>query len=200
MLQDNRDISRRLHSHKSLSSQMQWGIANNNPRSSLQRNLGRIPNAPAVTKTGVSSDRESALADLMPDPILPTMGLADPVVSAQHSRPSVQTLLQEASMLSQPDQFELITLLIQKMDAPTPAQAESRPTSIKQTVSRDREMQWLAENRNKYVGQWVVVEGDRLIASGSNSREVFQAAKQAGIEVPFLVQVEPEDQLPFGGW
>jgi hypothetical protein len=200
MLQDNRDISRRLQSHKSLSSQMQWGIANNNPRSSLQRNLGRIPNAPAVTKTGVSSDGERALADLMPDPILPTTGLADPVVSAQHSRPSVQTLLQEASMLSQPDQLELITLLIQKMDAPTPAQAESRPTSIRQTVSRDRERQWLAENRTRYVGQWVVIEGDRLIASGPNSRDVFQAAKQAGIQVPFLIQVEPEDQLPFGGW
>jgi hypothetical protein len=61
-------------------------------------------------------------------------------------------------------------------------------------------MRWLAENRDKYAGQWVVVEGDRLIASGPNSQEVFQAAKEAGIEIPFLVQVEPQDQLPFGGW
>jgi hypothetical protein len=137
---------------------------------------------------------------MMPDPNLPTGTLADPVVSVQHSRPSVQILLQQASMLSQPDQLELIALLIQKVDAPTSAQAKRRPTIVKRSVSRDREMRWLAENRTKYIGQWVVVEGDRLIASGPNSREVFQAAKQAGIEVPFLVQVEPEDQLPFGGW
>jgi hypothetical protein len=137
---------------------------------------------------------------MMPDPNLPAMGLADPVISAQHSRPSVQTLLQEASRLSRPDQLELIALLFQKVDAPTSAQATRRPTSTKRPISRDREMRWLAENRNKYVGQWVVVEGDQLIASGANSREVFQAAKRAGIEVPFLVQVESEDQLPFGGW
>jgi hypothetical protein len=137
---------------------------------------------------------------MMPAPIFPTIGLADPVMSVRHSRPSVQTLLQEASRLSRPDQLELIALLIKKVDAPTPAQVKRRPTSIRQPVSRDREMRWLAENRDKYAGQWVIVEGDRLIASGPNSQEVFQAAKQAGIEVPFLVQVEPEDQLPFGGW
>jgi len=137
---------------------------------------------------------------MMPDPNLPIMGLADPIVSAQHLRPSVQTLLQEASRLSRPDQMELIGLLIQKVNASTAAQEPRRTTSIRQPFSRDREVRWLAENRTRYVGQWVVVEGDRLIANGTNSREVFQAAKQAGIEVPFLVQVEPEDQLPFGGW
>ncbi|MGH9752953.1 MAG: DUF5678 domain-containing protein [Blastocatellia bacterium] len=166
----------------------------------MQKILGGTPDPPVVPKAGVPSDRDLALADMMPDPILPTIGLADPIISVRHSRPLVQTLLQEASRLSQPDQLELIALLIQKVDVPTPAQATRRPTSARQLVSRDREMQWLAENRIQYVGQWVVVEGDRLIAHGPNSREVFQAAKQAGIEVPFLVQVEPEDQLPFGGW
>jgi hypothetical protein len=87
-----------------------------------------------------------------------------------------------------------------EVEAPIPVQMQRRLTSLRQPISRDREMRWLAENRDRFVGQWVVVEGDRLIASGPNSQEVFQAAKQAGIEIPFLVQVEPEDQLPFGGW
>src|SRR5882672_9302648 len=199
MLQSNRNAVRRPHSWRFSSSRMRRGIINNNPRSPLQKILGGTPDPPALPKAGVPSDRELALADMMPDPILPTIGLADPIISVRHSRPSVQTLLQEASRLSQPDQLELIALLIQKVDVPTPAQATRRPTSAGQLASRDREMQWLAENRIQYVGQWVVVEGDRLIAHGPNSREVFQAAKQAGIEVPFLVQVEPEDQLPFGG-
>lgn len=199
MPQSNRNTGRRSHSWRYQSSR-RWGIANNSPRSPLETILGRIPDASAVSEAEVPTGRGSAPAAMRLDPNLSTMGLADLVASIQQSRSSVQTLLQEASRLSRPDQMELIVLLIQKVDAPTPAQVQRRPTSGRQPVSRDREMRWLAENRTRYVGQWVVVEGDRLIANGSNSREVFQAAKQAGIEVPFLVQVESEDQLPFGGW
>ncbi|SPE35543.1 hypothetical protein SBA6_470049 [Candidatus Sulfopaludibacter sp. SbA6] len=66
---------------------------------------------------------------------------------------------------------------------------------------RSREMDWLKENRAKYADQWVVVEGDRLIAADVDAHKVFTAAKTAGIEVPFLVHVLPEDPLPFvPGW
>ena len=66
---------------------------------------------------------------------------------------------------------------------------------------RTREMDWLEENRAKYADQWVVVEGDRLIAADADAHKVFTAAKAAGIEVPFLVHVLPEDPLPFiPGW
>lgn len=74
---------------------------------------------------------------------------------------------------------------------------------VKMVPSRDRrrEMDWLKENRAKYADQWVVVEGDRLIAADVDAHKVFTTAKAAGIEVPFLVHVLPEDPLPFvGGW
>jgi hypothetical protein len=69
--------------------------------------------------------------------------------------------------------------------------------------SRDRtkEMKWIAENRSAYANQWVVVEGDRLIAADADGHKVFAAAKAAGVEVPFLLHVLPEDPLPFvPGW
>jgi hypothetical protein len=62
---------------------------------------------------------------------------------------------------------------------------------------RSREMHWIQENRVSYADQWVVVEGDRLIAADEDGHKVFAAAKAAGIEVPFLVHVLSEDQLPF---
>ena len=66
---------------------------------------------------------------------------------------------------------------------------------------RTREMDWIKENRAKYADQWVVVESDRLIAADADALKVFAAAKAAGIEVPFLVHVLPEDPLPFvPGW
>ena len=66
---------------------------------------------------------------------------------------------------------------------------------------RRREMDWIKENRAKYADQWIVVDGDRLIAANADGHKAFAAAKAAGIDVPFLVHVLPEDPLPFvPGW
>jgi hypothetical protein len=73
----------------------------------------------------------------------------------------------------------------------------------RQVPSRDRqrEMDWIRENRSKYANQWVVVEGARLIAADADAHRSFAAAKAAGIDVPFLVHVLAEDPLPFvPGW
>ena len=75
------------------------------------------------------------------------------------------------------------------------------PVRLVPSRDRTREMEWIRENRARYADQWVVVEGDRLIAADADAHEVFVAAKAAGIEVPFLVHVLPEDPFPFiPGW
>jgi hypothetical protein len=62
-------------------------------------------------------------------------------------------------------------------------------------------MKWITDNRSAYAGQWVAVEGDRLVAAASDAREVFLAAKAEGIAIPFVVHILPEDSLPFvPGW
>jgi len=71
------------------------------------------------------------------------------------------------------------------------------PVRMVPSRDRSREIGWLKENRAKYADQWVVVEGDRLIAADTDAHKVFAAAKAAGIEVPFLIHVLPEDPLPF---
>ena len=74
---------------------------------------------------------------------------------------------------------------------------------VRMVPSRDRrrEMDWIKENRAKYADQWIVVDGDRLIAANADGHKAFAAAKAAGIDVPFLVHVLPEDPLPFvPGW
>jgi hypothetical protein len=71
------------------------------------------------------------------------------------------------------------------------------PIRIVPSRDRSREMEWLKENRAKYANQWVVVEGDRLIAADTDGHKAFAAAKDAGIAVPLLIHVLPEDPLPF---
>jgi len=66
---------------------------------------------------------------------------------------------------------------------------------------RSRETRWIQENRAAYADQWVAVEGERLIAADRDALRVYAAAKAAGIEIPFVVHVLPEDPLPFvPGW
>jgi len=63
-----------------------------------------------------------------------------------------------------------------------------------------REMRWIKEHKREYAGQWVALDGDRLLCHGMNPKEVFDAADQSGVEDPFFVHLEPADALPFGGW
>jgi hypothetical protein len=67
------------------------------------------------------------------------------------------------------------------------------------TNGASKELRWLEEHRHEYIGQWVALDGDRLVAHGTNAREVFQAAREAGVKVPFIEQILPTDDMPFGG-
>lgn len=63
-----------------------------------------------------------------------------------------------------------------------------------------KSLTWLQENRDSYLGQWVALDGDRLIASGSTAKEVYAKAKAEGVEIPF-VELVTEESVPFsGGW
>lgn len=61
------------------------------------------------------------------------------------------------------------------------------------------EFRWLAENRERYAGRWVALEGDMLLAVGDSAREVYAAiADREG--TPLVTRVEPEEEAYFAGW
>lgn len=62
------------------------------------------------------------------------------------------------------------------------------------------EAAWLEQHRDEYAGQWVALDGDRLISASASAREVYDAAEAAGIVDALIVRVEPRDALPFAGW
>ena len=64
-----------------------------------------------------------------------------------------------------------------------------------------KSLRWLDENREKHSGQWVALDGDRLIASGPTAKEVYSKAKAEGVEIPFIELVtDPEPVPSTGGW
>ena len=67
---------------------------------------------------------------------------------------------------------------------------------------RQIEMSWLfsePEQLREYCGQWVVVEGEQIIAVGNNQAEADALARERGVAVPFVVYVPTESELPFFG-
>ncbi|MCI0338043.1 MAG: DUF5678 domain-containing protein [Acidobacteria bacterium] len=62
-----------------------------------------------------------------------------------------------------------------------------------------RALQWVEEHRDEYLGQWVVLDGNRLISHGPDGKKVYDEARAAGIQIPFLKHIIKEE-LPFGGW
>lgn len=62
------------------------------------------------------------------------------------------------------------------------------------------EQRWLAEHGHEYAGQWVALDGDKLLAHGESSHEVYDAVRDSGVQLPLVVRVDPTDRLPFGGW
>lgn len=54
-------------------------------------------------------------------------------------------------------------------------------------------MRWIAEHRSEYAGQWVALDGDRLIAHGYEHDEVWAAAQADGAYLPMVTFVEEPD-------
>jgi hypothetical protein len=81
-------------------------------------------------------------------------------------------------------------------------QALERLAQVEQRARRDRqfrqEMNWIAQNRRRFAGRWIALEGERLLASGATSREVF--AEVEGREPPPLVIQIEDEGMPFAGW
>lgn len=65
---------------------------------------------------------------------------------------------------------------------------------------REREMRWISEHRDEYIGQWVALDGDRLVSYGADLGKVFDEAKAQGVKVPFTAFIEDPNQPSMGGW
>ena len=60
-----------------------------------------------------------------------------------------------------------------------------------------RERGWLEKHRDEYDGQWVVLDGDRLVAAGLDGQEVVKKARELGANGAYIVFVEGSDQPSF---
>ena len=67
-------------------------------------------------------------------------------------------------------------------------------------IDRSREMAWIAAHQEEYAGQWVFLDGDRLVAYGHDPLPFKEIARAEGIETPFIVHMPKETGPSMGGW
>lgn len=60
-----------------------------------------------------------------------------------------------------------------------------------------REHAWLEKHRDEYDGQYVALDGDKLIAHSENGREVVTKVRELGVKNPYLVFVEGRNSPRF---
>lgn len=62
-----------------------------------------------------------------------------------------------------------------------------------------RALQWIEDHKEEYDGKFVVLDGDKLVACGTDSKTVYDEARAKGYKSPFLKRIKAKT-LPFGGW
>ena len=60
-------------------------------------------------------------------------------------------------------------------------------------------LKWLDENREKHLGQWVCLDGDQLIAHGTDAVKLYREAREKGVKVPFVEHIVEEKEAYGGG-
>jgi hypothetical protein len=80
-----------------------------------------------------------------------------------------------------------------------------RLSSQRKTASPDvyppsREQDWIVLNGPQYKGEWVALDGDRLLCHGPDALYVYNYARAQGILSPFVVRIPSGEELPWGGW
>ena len=66
--------------------------------------------------------------------------------------------------------------------------------------TRRAEQVWLSAHSASYRGQWVALEGDRLLSHGPKARLVRDEARRKGVARPLLVRVPENLDQPSAGW
>jgi hypothetical protein len=114
---------------------------------------------------------------------------------------TLEKVIADIRSLSPEQQEELRRLLNGGMVTSQPVQLPITPRIVGTYPPRDRsrEWDWLARHSDEYAGQWVAIDGDRLVSHGYGFKEVHAAARAAGVPDALIVWAERRDAPPYVG-
>lgn len=61
-------------------------------------------------------------------------------------------------------------------------------------------LRWIEEHRAEFAGQYVALDGDRLMAHGTDPQDIIAAVRESGLNGLFFTLIPPVDAPPFAGF
>lgn len=118
------------------------------------------------------------------------------------SNEQLSALKEQLASLTPEAKLELAKFLTEQAETDLSHDTPEMETSDRDAIAlkRAQHLAWLKAHREQYAGQYVALDGDRLVGCGSTIREAHEQARQQGIEEPFLIHVSSVEAAPFGGW
>jgi hypothetical protein len=115
------------------------------------------------------------------------------------SQITAETLFHQITSLPISEKVKLRTLLDDQLQNP---EVETEGVKLVKPIpvpDPEPSMRWMNEQSHEYGGQWVALDGARLIAHGANANEVFAIADADGAYLPLVTYIPPADAPPFVG-
>jgi Family of unknown function (DUF5678) len=78
------------------------------------------------------------------------------------------------------------------------SQLSVKKADIKYNFVKSRE--WVKDNARKYVGKWIVLDGEKLLGFGENPVPIVEKARREGVQIPFVQFIEDNSKPFMGGW
>lgn len=117
---------------------------------------------------------------------------------------TVETIVGYINQLSTSERAKLYRILAK--EAMRPAETNGAAARREKTESLpvpvpnpEPSRRWMAAHRSEYAGQWVALDGDRLIAAGATEAEVADAADADGAYLPLIGYIPNPDEPTFIG-
>ena len=82
---------------------------------------------------------------------------------------------------------------------PTKTLSSVRAARLK-SIDRTLELTWINQHGREYQGEWVVLDGDRLIGHGPEPGPLVTLARTQGAERPLVTRIKEESAASAGGW
>jgi hypothetical protein len=115
------------------------------------------------------------------------------------SEATFENLLNQIAPLPVEDKVRLIAALNDQIRKSTSPINGGRFVEPIQEPDPEPNRRWMAAHKNEYSGQWVALDGERLIAHGTDANAVFAAARADGAYLPLVTFIPPIDGMPFIG-
>ncbi len=116
------------------------------------------------------------------------------------SQATAELILAEIAALP-PEEREKLRALLNRRPSSAPDETE-QSVFIPLFDASDSEpsLRWIEEHRAEFAGQYVALNGDRLVAHSADPQEVIAAIRASGLNGLFFTLIPPADAPPFAGF